>query len=181
MHSKKIAGFVIGSIGVGIAVGVALAVKSIIEDRVDLTVVTDKTDTHQNTDVTDGDDASWMNSEKSDRTVSEQLDKAMNTLKSRKYTDLIDDNVFEDFDEKSEMNDSVSKKKPSKKLTPYKASTSIFSRIKANKKSDVNNNINDTTDNDFLDDELPVNHMSSDFDDDEMDLSELNFDNSTDF
>lgn len=180
MHSKKIAGFVIGSIGIGIAAGVALAVKSIIEDRVDLTVVTDKTDTHQNTDVTDGDDASWMNSEKSDRTVSEQLDKAMNTLKSRKYTDLIDDNVFEDFDEKSEMNDSVSKKKPSKKLTPYKASTSIFSRIKANKKSDVNNNINDTTDNDFLDDELPVNPMSSDFDDDEMDLSNLDFDNSTD-
>ena len=42
MHSRKIAKFLIGAIGIGIATGVALAVKSIIEDKIDLIVVTEK-------------------------------------------------------------------------------------------------------------------------------------------
>ena len=155
MHSKKIAGFIIGSIGVGIAAGVALAVKSIIEDRVDLTVVTDKASDIDESDTDDDIDECCQ----ADVLAKESEDKI------RKYTDVRNnkaDNI-KNLDYcfvSSKSTNSESIKKPSKVLKEY------------NEFDSLNNNT------DY--DEPPVNPMSSDFDDDEMDLSELNFDNSTD-
>lgn len=90
MHSKTIAKFLIGAIGIGIATGVALAVKSIIEDKVDLTVVTEK-------DV--------------------ELDNLKSNDFDFADSDWIDD--VADNDEMSEENIEQPKKKKSKILKPY--------------------------------------------------------------
>ena len=97
MHSKKIAKFLIGAIGIGIAAGVALAVKSIIEDKVDLTVVTEK-------DV------------EPDDLKSNSFDFA--------DSDWIDD--VADNDETSEENIEQPKKKKSKILKPYSPSSENY-------------------------------------------------------
>lgn len=97
MHSKKIAKFLIGAIGIGIATGVALAVKSIIEDRIDLTVVTEK-------DV------------EPDDLKSNSFDFA--------DSDWIDD--VADNDEMSEENIEQPKKKKSKILKPYSPSSENY-------------------------------------------------------
>lgn len=97
MHSRKIAKFLIGAIGIGIATGVALAVKSIIENKVDLTVVTEK-------DV------------EPDDLKSNSFDFA--------YSDWIDD--VADSDEMSEENIEQPKKKKSKILKPYSPSSENY-------------------------------------------------------
>lgn len=155
MHSKKIAGFIIGSIGVGIVAGVALAVKSIIEDRVDLTVVTDKISEIDESDISDDTDEYCQ----ADVLAKESDDKI------RKYTDVHNnkaDNInnLDYYFVPSKSTKSELIKKSSKVLKEY------------NEFNSLNNNT------DY--DEPPVNPMSSDFDDDEMDLSNLDFDNSTD-
>lgn len=154
MHSKKIAGFVIGSIGVGIAVGVALAVKSIIEDRVDLTVVTDKT-----SDVDESEICGTTDEYCHADILSKESDN-----KARKYTDVHNNKADDINDSGHYFVPSESIKKPSKVLKDYNEFDSLSS-LKSN--TDYN--------------EPPINPMSSDFDDDEMDLSNLDFDNSTDF
>lgn len=151
MHSKKIAGFVIGSIGVGIAVGVALAVKSIIEDRVDLTVVTDKTSDVDESEICDTTDEYCQ----ADVLAKESDNKA------RKYTDVPNTKNDDINDLGYYFVPSESIKKPSKVLKDYNEFNSLQSNTDYN--------------------EPPINPMSSDFDDDEMDLSNLDFDNSTDF
>lgn len=97
MHSRKIAKFLIGAIGVGIATGVALAVKSIIEDKIDLIVVTEK-------DV------------EPDDLKSNSFDFA--------DSDWIDD--VADSDEMSEENIEQPKKKKSKILKPYSPSSENY-------------------------------------------------------
>lgn len=154
MHSKKIAGFVIGSIGVGIAVGVALAVKSIIEDRVDLTVVTDKTSDVDESEICDTTDEYCQ----ADVLAKESDNKA------RKYTDVPNTKNDDINDSGHYFVPSESIKKPSKVLKDYNEFNSDFDSLQSN--TDYN--------------EPPINPMSSDFDD-EMDLSNLDFDNSTDF
>lgn len=150
MHSKKIAGFVIGSIGIGIAAGVALAVKSIIEDRVDLTVVTDKTSDVDESEICDTTDEYCQ---------ADVLTKESDN-KVRKYTDVRNNKADDINDSGHYFVPSESIKKPSKVLKDYNE----FNTLQSN--------------TDY--DEPSVNPMSSDFDDDEMDLSELNFDGSTD-
>lgn len=150
MHSKKIAGFVIGSIGVGIAVGVALAVKSIIEDRVDLTVVTDK--------ISDVDESEICGT--TDEYCHADILSKESDNKARKYTDVPNTKNDDINDSGHYFVPSDFIKKPSKVLKDYNE----FNTLQSN--------------TDY--DEPPVNPMSSDFDDDEMDLSELNFDGSTD-
>lgn len=151
MHSKKIAGFVIGSIGVGIAAGVALAVKSIITNRVDLTVVTDKTSDVDESEICDTTDEYCQ----ADVLTKESDNKA------RKYTDVPNTKNDDINDSGHYFVPSKSIKKPSKVLKNYNEFDSL------NNNTDYN--------------EPPINPMSSDFDDDEMDLSNLDFDNSTDF
>lgn len=97
MHSRKIAKFLIGAIGIGIATGVALAVKSIIEDKIDLIVVTEK-------DV------------EPDDLKSNSFDFA--------DLDWIDD--VADSDEMSEENIEQPKKKKSKILKPYSSSSENY-------------------------------------------------------
>ena len=97
MHSRKIAKFLIGAIGIGIVTGVALAVKSIIEDRIDLIVVTEK-------DV------------EPDDLKSNSFDFA--------DSDWIDD--VADSDEMSEENIEQPKKKKSKILKPYSPSSENY-------------------------------------------------------
>jgi hypothetical protein len=97
MHSRKIAKFLIGAIGIGIATGVALAVKSIIEDKIDLIVVTEK-------DV------------EPDDLKSNSFDFA--------DSDWIDD--VADSDEMSEENIEQPKKKKSKILKPYSPSSENY-------------------------------------------------------
>lgn len=97
MHSRKIAKFLIGAIGIGIATGVALAVKSIIEDKIDLIVVTEK-------DV------------EPDDLKSNSFDFA--------DSDWIDD--VADSDEMSEENIEQPKKKKSKILKPYSPSSESY-------------------------------------------------------
>lgn len=154
MHSKKIAGFIIGSIGVGIAAGVALAVKSIIEDRVDLTVVTDKASDIDESDTDDDIDECCQ----ADVLAKESEDKIRKYTDVRNKSDDIKDSGHYFVPFKSMKSESI--KKPSKVLKEY------------NEFDSLRRNIDDN--------EPPVNPMSSDFNDDEMDLSELNFDNSTD-
>lgn len=97
MHSRKTAKFLIGAIGIGIATGVALAVKSIIEDKIDLIVVTEK-------DV------------EPDDLKSNSFDFA--------DSDWIDD--VADSDEMSEENIEQPKKKKSKILKPYSPSSENY-------------------------------------------------------
>lgn len=97
MHSRKIAKFLIGAIGICIATGVALAVKSIIEDKIDLIVVTEK-------DV------------EPDDLKSNSFDFA--------DSDWIDD--VADNDEMSEENIEQPKKKKSKILKPYSPSSENY-------------------------------------------------------
>ena len=97
MHTKRLAGVLICAVGVGIATGVALAVKSIIENQVDLTVVTEK-------DV------------EPDDLKSNSFDFA--------DSDWIDD--VADSDEMSEENIEQPKKKKSKILKPYSPSSENY-------------------------------------------------------
>ena len=156
MHKDKISSFFIGATCVGVAAGIALAVKSILENKIELTVVTEKSGESDDLCKDNDSESIFKGNTKDEELIGDKFDDALHDDEVNELrTSYAKEPLHDDFIKPQT--------KPSKVLRPYIT-------------------LNHSKSNNIADDEPSINQASDDIEIDYIETDdeaiELNFDDS---